>query len=379
MSARRAYLDWLRGLAVLIMIEAHIVDSWTADEFRESSQYAVARVVGGFGAPLFLFLAGVAVALSASAQLRRGVDQTVASSAVIRRGLQLFVLAFLFRFQAWVLGWSSPLALLKVDILNIMGPSIAAAGVLWALVRSGPRRLAAFSVATVVLALLTPLILAAPLNALPDPIEAYIQPIPYLSHFVFFPWGVFVLAGVIPGLLLDVAPAQRERRTNVWLVVGGLAIATISFAAAYLPTAYPSSDFWTSSPCFFFLRVGLMTAAIGAAFAWESRPAGARKWSPLRQLGRSSLFVYWIHVELVYGLISRPLHHSLTLTEALAALGLFSVAMLGCSIVKDRVVSRWRDSRRGQMGTVPDSRELGTVPDSADCVSAAEAIYNRPS
>jgi peptidoglycan/LPS O-acetylase OafA/YrhL len=27
--SRRAYLDWLRGVAVLIMVEAHTLDSWT--------------------------------------------------------------------------------------------------------------------------------------------------------------------------------------------------------------------------------------------------------------------------------------------------------------------------------------------------------------
>ena len=29
---------------------------------------------------------------------------------------------------------------------------------------------------------------------------------------------------------------------------------------------------------------------------------GADGWSPLLQLGRTSLFIYWIHVEMVYGL-----------------------------------------------------------------------------
>ena len=36
--------------------------------------------------------------------------------------------------------------------------------------------------------------------------------------------------------------------------------------------------------------------------------ATARTGVLLVQLGRTSLFIYWIHVELVYGLISRPLH-----------------------------------------------------------------------
>jgi len=39
-------------------------------------------------------------------------DQAAASRAVVRRGLEIFGLAFLFRVQAWVLGWSSPRTLL---------------------------------------------------------------------------------------------------------------------------------------------------------------------------------------------------------------------------------------------------------------------------
>ena len=41
-----------------------------------------------------------------------------------------------------------------------------------------------------------------------------------------------------------------------------------------------------------------------------------RRWSPLQAFGRSSLFVYWIHVEMVYGLISLPLHGALSLSWA---------------------------------------------------------------
>jgi uncharacterized membrane protein len=366
MARRRGYLDWLRGIAVLIMIEAHVLDSWTADEFRSGAAFAIAMIVGGFGAPLFLFLAGVAVALSATAKFQRTGDRAAAASAVVRRGGELFGLAFLFRIQAWALGWSSPTALLKVDILNIMGPSIAAAGGLWGILRTRRAQLLAFSLATVTLAFLTPLLRTAPIHSLPDPVEAYIRPVPYLSHFVLFPWGLFVVAGVIPGLLL--ATDFRESRTNVWLVVAGLSTSGAAALAASLPLQYLSRDFWTTSPCYFFVRVGLMTAAIGAAFGWASRTGGTEKWSPLQQLGRSSLFVYWIHVELVYGLISRPLHHSLTLTQAVMSLTLFSGLMLLCTVGKDRLLRAWSQSseRRQPAGRPP-------------CESVAQAIYNRPS
>src|SRR4051812_48945008 len=130
-DARRGYLDWVRGLAVLVMIQAHVLDSWTRTDVRDTSGFAWAMIVAGFGAPLFLFLAGLSVALSAGSKVRRTGNAPAAAIAVVKRGAWIFLLAFLFRIQAWVLGWGSPRTLLKIDILNIMGPSIVAAGIAW--------------------------------------------------------------------------------------------------------------------------------------------------------------------------------------------------------------------------------------------------------
>jgi uncharacterized membrane protein len=345
-AVRRGYVDWLRGVAVLIMIEAHVVDSWTGGDDRRTPLFALAMIVGGTGGALFLFLAGIAVALSAASKLRTTGDASTAASAVVRRGLEIYLLAFLFRIQAWILGWSSPAALLKVDILNIMGPSIAAAGALWGTAHSARARAFAFAIAAAVLTLLTPLIAGAPVAAVPDPIEAYIRPIAGLSNFVFFPWTAFVLVGAFIGVILDGTSSARESRANLAIFVAGAFVAGAAFAASYLPSPFPHSSFWHTSPSFFFIRAGLMTAAIGAAYAWQSRPGGLEKWSPIRQLGRSSLFIYWIHVEMVYGLISLPLHNALTLPQSLFLFVVFSCFMLGCAIAKDRVVASWKEVQK---------------------------------
>ena len=87
-------------------------------------------VLGGMGAPLFLFLAGVAVVLSAESKLRKTGDVQAAWTAARNRGWQVFGLAFLFRLQSYILsGFFSAASLLKVDILNIMGPAIAMAAI----------------------------------------------------------------------------------------------------------------------------------------------------------------------------------------------------------------------------------------------------------
>ena len=361
MSPRRGYIDALRGLAVLIMIEAHVLDSWTRFPDRQTRHYAYAMVLGGFGAPLFLFLAGLAVPLSAGSKLRRTGDVRAASRAVTRRGLEIFGLAFLFRIQAWVLGWSAPRWLLRVDILNIMGPSIMAAAAIWGALNTFAGRLAAFAAATLAIALTTPIVRnISILSPLPDPIEAYLRPAGGLSNFAFFPWAGFVFAGALAGLVLDAARSPRqEQAANLGFALIGTGIAAAAYALSFRPTWYPQSHFWTTSPAFFFLRLGIMTAALGFAYTWELRPGGARRWSPLRQLGRTSLFIYWIHVELVYGLISLPLHKRLSWGQSWLALALFCVLMLLCSIAKDRVVARFR-ARLGARERKPSSSQPQT-------------------
>lgn len=343
---RRGYLDWMRGLAVLIMMEAHVVDSWTRAADRGSRDYGWSTILGGFGAPLFLFLAGLSVVLSASAKFRKSGDRDAASAAVVGRGFQIFFLAFLFRVQAWVLGMAPPWTLLRVDILNIMGPSIMASAALWGVARSTRARYLTFGAAALAMTLLTPIVRATPLLApLPDSIEGYIRPIKGLTNFAFFPWAGFVLGGAVVGLAIDsVRSGALEARLNIRLFLAGATLALGAYAASFLPSAYAHSEFWTSSPAFFLLRTGLMTAAIGAAYAWESRVPIPR-WSPMQQLGRTSLFVYWIHVEMVYGLISLRIHKALSLGQAWMAFAAFSVFMLLCSVAKSRSVEWWRNRR----------------------------------
>ncbi len=344
MPARRTYLDVLRGVAVLVMIEAHVIDSWTRVADRTARGFGESLILGGLGAPLFLFLAGIAVAMSASSKARRTGDSRAAVRAVQRRGLQILLLAFLFRFQSLVLSHAPVWTMLKVDILNIMGPSLVLAATLWGVFRTVRARILAFAVATVAVVWVTPIIRqAAGLAVLSDSLEGYLRPIPGLTNFTFFPWMAFVMAGAVAGVILDAArTADVDRRVNLGFGVGGLVMAIVAYQASFLPPLWVRSSFWTTSASYFFIRLGLMVAAVGLAYLWEQRPGAGRRWSPLQLLGRSSLFVYWIHVELVYGLVSLPLHGAFSLLGAWIGAGLFTVLMLAVAAGKDRVMKWWR-------------------------------------
>ena len=118
--SRKGYLDWLRGLATLLMIEAHTMDAWTLPSERDDLPYRAAIVLGGFAAPAFMCLAGVALALAAVSRERRGKTVAEVAAMARRRGWQIFGLAFLFRLQALVIsGGQFPQSLFKVDILAV--------------------------------------------------------------------------------------------------------------------------------------------------------------------------------------------------------------------------------------------------------------------
>ena len=183
LTGRKVYLDWLRGVAVIIMVEAHVVDAWTREADRHDRRYMYAVFVAGLAAPLFLFLAGLAQTMAASSRsLSVGVP---AAAALARfRGWQVFALAFLFRAQSQLLGWGAWSNFLKVDILNVMGLAMVAAGAIWGLGRTRGSRIAVFAIATTVVTMTTPLVRqASGLALLPDPIEAYIRPVVSLSNF----------------------------------------------------------------------------------------------------------------------------------------------------------------------------------------------------
>jgi uncharacterized membrane protein len=347
---RRGYLDWLRGLAVLIMIEAHTVDSWTIAADRGRTVYSYAIITGGFGAPIFLFLAGVALVLGAGSRLRKGMSHEQVTAAARRRGWQIFGLAFLFRLQSWILSGGAPLAtLLKVDILNVMGLAMLAAANIWGATRFRRSRFMLFAIATIAAAMLTPLVRATPwLAALPDPLEWYLRPFPGRTTFTLFPWAGFLFAGAATGVLLEnmERPAD-ERRFHIALAFAGPAIASAGYGASFLPAIYSQTNFWTSSPTFFFLRVGVLLLLLPLAYAWEHRwwSDPARRSEPMQAFGRASLFIYWIHVEMVYGVISAPLHRRLTFEQTVLAFSAFSVFLFLVAKGKDVMLARFRTPR----------------------------------
>ncbi len=328
------------------MILAHILDAWTDPAVRSTPAFRGLRVLGGFAAPLFLWLAGVAVALAGERALGMARSRREASQQLVRRGLEIFILAFVFRVQSWLFNpGGPPIMIFRVDILNIMGLAMAVAGALWGLTRSRGRQVVLFAAIAAATAMLTPVVQSAAwVDGLPIWLQWYVRPAGEHTLFTWFPWAGFVFAGTAVGVLLASAVDGRaEHRLHLILGLCGSVLVALGFYTASLPSIYRQASFWTSSPTFFAIRAGVMLLAASAIYAGA---VAAGRWrlalGPLQRLGRASLFLYWVHVQIVYGWVTSPLRHHLEVWQTLVAFAVFSLMTYALIPLRDAILEAWQ-------------------------------------
>ena len=151
----------------------------------------------------------------------------------------------------------------------------------------------------------------------------------------------FTFAGCAAGLLL-----MRARRAIVSLAAAGIVMVAFSRWLDHLPfRLYPVYDYWHTSPNFFLARLGFLLVILGLCFAWCALKPG-KLWSPVEQLGTTSLLVYWVHIEFVYGRFSILPRRGSSLE--MAALGLVAIiaVMTLLSLLKKNLPQRTQRAQR---------------------------------
>jgi uncharacterized membrane protein len=351
---RLGYIDWLRGLACLVMFEVHCYDSWLSPAARHTAFYGWSRFSGLLPGPLFLFLAGVSVALVTDKMRRKGTAANEIAARTIRRGGEVFALAFLFRVQEFALGWPwSPWTdLLRVDILNAIGLSIVLMGVVCRVARGrGANAMLAVAVSLGIAMSTPPLWTTLRPRWLPWYVESYINGVhtfntPQAWLFPIFPWAAFAFAGLAAGFLLfSDRSVENPGITAGLLGAGGAAIYCLSTWLDASPVhLYAVYDYWHTGPNYVLARVAILLALTCAGYAWCRWGAGQWGFSPLIQMGQTSLLVYWVHIEFVYGRLSILKKGAQTVPTASLGLLVISVAMVLLSMAR----TRWK-GRGGEL------------------------------
>jgi uncharacterized membrane protein len=379
-GSRLAWIDWMRGLACVLMFQTHCYDSWLGGDARNTGFLKTSQLLGTLPAPLFLFLAGISFALVTDKLIRKNLSPAEISRSMARRGAEIFAFGLLFRLQEFLIawGWAPWSDLLRVDVLNIIGLCMIlmalTCGITLAVCREphasyqqasqgtpsgipqvsnkergfSRSRLALVSVSIALAALIA--LLTPPLYTtwqstwLPWWLESYIDGCHNLGSpqswlFPLFPWGAFAFAGLAAGFILFSDPARNQLAKTLALFAGAGAVAIL--AARELDHSsfhlYSTYDYWHTSPNFLMMRIGLLLVISFLTYAWCRWGWATRGFSPFIQLGQTSLLVYWVHLEFVYGRFSLLPKRAETIPAATRGLLEIFLFMLLLSLMRTRI------------------------------------------
>jgi len=347
---RLAYIDWMRGLACLLMFQTHCYDSWLGGAARDTSFIKWSQLGGTLPAPLFLFLAGISFALVTDKMRRKGISPNEIAATTIRRGGEVFGLGLLFRVQEFLLGqpWAPWTDLFRVDVLNIIGLSMMFMGLACRLTRARAANTILAAAFALGIALATPPLwttwrprwLPWYLESYINGVHTYDKPQPWL--FPIFPWTAFAFAGLTVGFLLFSEWATKNlAKAAAFFGFAGVALFYFSSWLDARPAQlYAMYDYWHTSPNFFLARVGVLLLILFASHAWCRWGLGQVGFSPLVQLGTASLLVYWVHIEFVYGRFSILTKRAQSIPMATLGLLIIFVAMVLLSLARERMKGR---------------------------------------
>jgi uncharacterized membrane protein len=347
---RVVFLDWLRGLAATIMIQGHCFDAFVRPDQRNSSFFIYSQFIGGETAAIFLLLTGVTYGLGMNRRQELPSSQRVFSA--LRRARYLFLLAVLFRLQNWIFDYprSHVADLFKVDILNLMGASAALLSIL--ALANGVQRVRWGFIAGAAIACASPLVAMIDMSHIPAPIRGYFMPSG--DAFSIFPWGAFLAFGVAVGSLIPLVPRTEWNRVMQWSALLGLAFLLSGQYFSNLPySLYPVSDFWINSPGLIFCKLGVAMLLGSGAFLWTEYLSSG--WSFMRQLGTTSLVVYWTHVSLVYGRLTADYRQTLGIGQTLLVSVFMILLMIGVSLAFRRFQPMLLPRSASNRRTAPDN------------------------
>jgi hypothetical protein len=196
------------------------------------------------------------------------------------------------------------------------------------------------------------------LSSIPWPIESYLNGVhtfgrPQVWLFPIFPWTAFAFGGLAVGFFLLSDTAKRNE-VSAFVAMGGTGALACALSILfdrgpirfYDPATY---DYWHTSPNFFLMRCGILLMILLFAYAWCRWGLAQRGFSPIIQLGQTSLLVYWVHIEFVYGRLSILPKGRCSIATATLGLIIIFAAMLALSIGR----TRWKKKAAKVLRTDP--------------------------
>ncbi len=305
---RVEWLDVFRGIAVLWMIEVHLLDVGLYQVLKQGWWYGKIDFYNGTVAPIFLFCAGASFWIAFQS-----------GKITQHAGPYLKRLAFIFFVAYWL---NLPYLSLRhclsdpvysknlffcSDILHTIALSSFLAFLFFRIKIKDTLLLGFCGILALIVYAVSPFVWSLELyKSLPLPFSFYFAPLP-LSKFSLFPWMGHFLAGLsLTGFYLK---SEKKIRFLIILLLISLAAPTVViFIKDYLnPSPSPSQNdlWWHVSWGHSLLRLSRVTLFFSLICLYNLRyPLQGKVSVFLKNIGQESLFYYVAHIALIYGTVA---------------------------------------------------------------------------
>jgi uncharacterized membrane protein len=336
---RYGFVDLLRGFAILVMVETHVVNAYLPPVLKQGSElFFWVAFVNGLVAPAFLFATGFSLILQGRSRWDDWLRFRPPFWRQLRRLGFILLVAYNIHLQGYGLGWyldNRDNALVwertfKVDILQCIVASLLVLLLLAFIVRRRSLLPYAAGGLGIAAALVTPWVWARDFRPdLPLALALYLNP-HKVSLFPLFPWISFVLAGASAAhYFLRSVEAEAIPRYMKRAAFAGAGMIAAGLLLRSVPWTLPGHvDFYTTSPLYLMVRLGCIFVIVALLYRCEARGAGARWLGPVRLAGQESLLVYGAHLYVIYSLLRRQLEPVLGLEAGYAGCLLMSAAII---------------------------------------------------
>ena len=316
MKTRYQFLDVYRGIVVLLMIQGHVVRELLHQSLQSDAFFRAHELFHGITGSGFLFGAGITFGISAQVRWDEYLTFTPALRKRLKRILLLLGIAYALHLpflslsktltnattEDWRAFWS-------FDVLQCIGFGLLILQVAVFIVRK--ERWFAVSLALLMLVG----VYSAPWlwgegDALP-PFLAYALTGNGGSVYPLIPNAAFLFAGALVSyeflrsvrLGMEVQFVKRLALAGIGLHGAGLILEALPFQV------YGNHDYWSTSPNFLLIKLGgIFLLMCGAWYFGRTnfvqRHPRILRW--LIILGVESLFVYVVHLILLYGSVLNP-------------------------------------------------------------------------
>lgn len=305
---RLAFIDALRGLAVLWMIETHVVNACLAPGYREHWLFGFLTLTNGFVAVGFLFFAGAGFWLAAERKAGEFRRLGPPLWIYLRRLALIFAVGYYLHLPSYsyrkllTLPPDKWMKLFRVDILQVIALSSLVALILLLLVKRKTIVAGICGGLAAMVFLAAPMVLAwNSFAVLPPSVAAYFAPQP-LVEFSLFPWSGYFLAGVALTALFT--QSTDKPRLARWFIWAGLGVCLLAFTLKLTGAPYPGdTHWWRSAPSHSLFRTSGVLILFALFYFRDQRLTASRTGRFLQRSGQESLFIYFWHLFIVYGSI----------------------------------------------------------------------------